>query len=125
MSALDPLSLLASGLADLKVANATQARAIAQLEAALQTGLQQGIEALPESPIPVTEHRRTHRAGPIPKILTDPELQAFISARVDRMTFAQIAEDIAQHFPKARRVGRTAIWEWWHKHLKTAGAVRS
>ena len=42
--------------------------------------LQHGLDNLPECDIPVTEHRKLHRMGRVPKIDGDPELQAFILA---------------------------------------------
>ncbi|MFV0408973.1 MAG: hypothetical protein ACK5LJ_04500 [Paracoccus sp. (in: a-proteobacteria)] len=50
-----------------------------------------------------------------PKIQSDPELQTFIAARIDRMTFTEIAAEVARQFPPARRVGKTAIHDWWKK----------
>jgi hypothetical protein len=59
-----------------------------------------------------TEHRRKHRPGRAPRIDTDPELAAFISARIDRMTFVDIAARVAEVFPEPRRVGRSPIYAW-------------
>lgn len=106
---------LSRALAELRASHVAQGRAIHVLETALQTSLQQGLNALPEPLAPVSEHRREHRPGKAPKIAGDPELQAFIAARVDRLTFEEIASDVAGHFPANRRVGKTAIWEWWRK----------
>ncbi len=115
MSVNDPLILLSSGLAEAKAARITLDRAITALDEALQQAVQGGVNALPtEIPAP-TEHRREHRPGCPPKIAADPELQAFIMARGERMTFEAIAADVAQHFPEARRVGKSAIHDWWRK----------
>lgn len=43
------------------------------------------------------------------------ELQAFIRARIDRLTFVEIADEVAAHFPLARRVRRSAIHAWWKR----------
>lgn len=67
---------------------------------------------------PATEHRRRHRPGRPAKIETDPELKAFIIARIDRMAFEQVASDVATHFPKERRVGKSAIHDWWQKNRR-------
>lgn len=115
MSANDPLTLLSSGLAEAKAARFTLDRAITALEEALQQAIQGGVNALPaEIPAP-SEHRSEHRPGRAPKIAVDPELQAFIMARVERMTFEAIAAEVASHFPKPRRVGKSAIYDWWRK----------
>lgn len=102
---------------------ATQA-VFRRLESALETlgeGAIQGQSAtLPPCDVPVTEGRRQHRSG-VPSIIdSDSELQAFIAARMDRMTFLEIAADVAQHFPASRRVGKSAIHDWWKKEGRNA-----
>lgn len=62
-----------------------------------------------------TEHRRMHRPGTVPKIDSDPELAAFIRARIDRLTFVEIAAQVAEVFPETRRVGKSTIHAWWSK----------
>lgn len=74
--------------------------------------LENSMDNLPLSDLPVTDHRREHRMGPVPKIETDPELKAFILARIDRMTYVQVAQEVAEHFPEPRRVGKTTIYDW-------------
>jgi hypothetical protein len=64
------------------------------------------------------DHRRAHRRGVPAKIATDPELQAFVSARFDTLTFDQIAREVADNFTRERRVSRSSIHRWW---LKTHG----
>ena len=111
----EPLGYLSAGLDEAKAAQAALDRAISALEEALQRAIQGGLNALPsEIPTP-TEHRREHRPGRAPKIESDPDLQAFILARVERMTFTAIAADVANHFPEVRRVGKSAIHDWWRK----------
>lgn len=68
-----------------------------------------------------TEHRRKHRPGTVPRIDSDPELEAFIRARIDRLTFVEIAAQVAQTFPKARRVGKSAIHAWWARQKPRHG----
>lgn len=106
---------LIQALAELRASHAAQGRAITALETAVEASLQRGLNALPLPSAPVSDHRREHRSGPPPKIAGDAELQAFIVARLDRLTFEGIAAEVAQHFPANRRVGKTAIWEWWRK----------
>lgn len=102
-------------LAKLRASHAAQARAITALEAAIEVSLQQGLNALPQPSALISQHRREYRPGPPPKITGDPELQAFITTHIDRMTFDEIAAEVAQHFSPRRRVGKTAIREWWRK----------
>lgn len=115
MSKPDPLTLLAAGLAEAKAARATIDRAITALEQAIQQGVQDGMDAIPQVTVEASEHRRLHRPGPVPKIDADPDLQSFILARVDSMAFVDIAADVAKHFPESRRVGKSAIYGWWCK----------
>lgn len=112
----DQLSL---ALDELRASHAAQGRAISALGTALEACLQQGLNALPEPTAPACAHRRAHRPGKPPKIAGDPELQAFIMARIDRLTFTQIAAEVATHFPPARRVGKSAIQDWWQRHHKS------
>lgn len=118
-------SLISAALTELNASHAAQDRAIARLETALQQALQQGLQHLPASEALPTEHRRAHRPGFPRRIDADLELQIFIRARIDRLTFAQIADDIAAHFPPARRVRSTAIHSWWKREKKSMGGQLS
>ena len=109
------LAQVALALAEVKAGQAAVARAVTGLEAALEVGLQEGLQSLPACTALPSEHRRAHRFGTPRKIDGDPELQAFIAARVDRLTFEQIAAEVAAHFPPARHVRKTAIWDWWKR----------
>ena len=60
-------------------------------------------------------HRRAHRMGRPAKIAVDTELQAFVAARFDTLTFEQIAKEVADNFPPERRVSLSAIHRWWQK----------
>ncbi len=62
-------------------------------------------------------HVREHRPGRPSKIDSDPELRAFILARLDHMTFEGLARAVAENFPPERRVARTTINEWWHRRI--------
>lgn len=61
---------------------------------------------------PVSDHRRLHKPGRPAKIDADPELRLFLQARIDRMTFEEMAADVTAHFPKDRRVAKSAIHSW-------------
>jgi hypothetical protein len=110
-------------------------QAVAEAQGQASTSLQRvfkevvkgGSRAFNREVFPVTEHRRQHRVGRPAKIDCDPELQAFILARLDRMTFIHIADDVAKHFPPERRVAKTAINEWWHlsKPRRHPSAIRT
>ena len=109
------MPLLSAALAELQASKTALARSQAFLEQAIEEAIQHGIHALPAATAPACEHRRKHRPGKPAKIDSDPELQTFILARLDRMTFTQIADEVRAHFPEARRVGKSAIHAWWQK----------
>ena len=86
----------------------------------LRTGLSMPVEP-PVKPAlnaaeALVEHRRHHRSGNPPKIDSDPELRAFILARIDRMIFADIVTEVAANFPPERRVSPSGVHRWWQKH---------
>lgn len=60
-------------------------------------------------------HVGAHRRGGVPKLALDPELRAFVEARLPYMTFAQIAADVTAHFPPERRISLSAIHRWWQR----------
>ena len=80
---------------------------VADLSTDLQTPVKEDVKAA---------HRRAHRMGRPAKIATDSELQAFVSTRLDSLTFDQIATEVAAHFTPDRRVSRSSIHRWWLKH---------
>ncbi|MCA3441481.1 MAG: hypothetical protein IOC80_09230 [Rhodobacter sp.] len=90
-----------------------------RLQAAVEQGVEDSVQRLPLPAVPVSNHRREHRPGRPRIISSDPVLQAFIVARIDRMTFDQIAEDVARHFPPERRVRKSAIHSWWKGYRKS------
>lgn len=102
----------------LRAAQVSQTQALNALQRAVKRAEKTGLDRLSPAEFPATEHRRAHRPGRPPKIETDPEIQAFIAARIDRMTFVQIATAIAEHFPPARQVRKSAIHAWWQRNKK-------
>lgn len=76
------------------------------------------VEAPVQRPVQPSQHLREHRPGRPKKLAADPELRAFVEARFNRMTFEQIADEVAQNFPPERRVAKSAIHAWWHAHYK-------
>lgn len=91
----------------------------------LREAVETGLNALEPEAVPITDHRRHHRPGPPPRIDSDPELQAFIRARIDRLTFIQISEAVKEAFPPERRVGKSSIHAWWSRNAPTGSAVQS
>ncbi|WP_146746292.1 hypothetical protein [Rhodovulum viride] len=77
-------------------------------------GVQVGFQDLPEP----SGHRRNHRPGRPSKIEADPELRAFIAARIDRMTFDDIVSEVSRTSPEGRRVAKSAIHAWWQRRRR-------
>jgi hypothetical protein len=62
--------------------------------------------------------RQERRAGVAPRIDGDPELGAFIRARIDHMSFARLGQAVAGAFPPERRVHSATIHRWWQRQTK-------
>lgn len=61
------------------------------------------------------DHRRAHRRGVPAKIDADPDLRAFIIARLDTHTFTAICAEAAAHFPPDRRTSLSSLSRWWQR----------
>jgi len=97
-------------IGDLQAANA---RTIRTLEAALNEAIKGPLNEASPLPPSVADHRRAHRSGVPPRIASDPELEAFIRARIGHSTFAEIVSQVAAHFPPERRTSVSALSRWW------------
>ena len=100
----------------LRAASEAHTQASIAFQSAINGAVKDGLNTLDPATFPATDHRRHHRPGRPAKIDTDPELQAFITARINRMTFHEIADAIAQHFPPERRARKSAIHAWWQRN---------
>lgn len=109
-TALDQARQTAAQIDSLRAANN---RTISTLEAALKQPLNG--PSIPPSTVTLglAEHRRHHRAGVPARIASDPELEAFIRARIDRLTFTRIVAEVAATFPPERRTSLSALSRWW------------
>jgi hypothetical protein len=123
MSDHDPSALLRAARGELRAvetaaaeAGAALSRAMAALDALAAELVQGAIGDQPVPTAPASDHRRAHRPGRPAKLDTDPELRAFVLARIDRLTFDQIAREVALQYPLERRVGRSSIHLWWRKN---------
>jgi hypothetical protein len=83
-------------------------RTIRTLEAALKQGVEAPFDDASPAPPKATEHCRLHRSGVPSRIDSNPELQAFIRARIGHQTFAQIINEAAAAFPPNRRTSMSA-----------------
>ena len=69
-------------------------------------------------------HRRAHRSGTPGKIASDPELEAFIRARIDSLTLKEAVAAVAAAFPPDRHVSVSAVNRWWLRTCKPLIAPR-
>ena len=103
-------------LAKAKECRANLGRAAQEIDG-LITSLERGVKSPVKSTSNVTdskaEHRRKHRSGVPSKLASDPELRAFVIARLDTDTFKQIIAAIADHFPPERRITLSTHSRWW------------
>ena len=86
---------------------------MAAYESTVEHPIQQPLNASQTRAEILAEHRRQHRSGQPSRIASDPELQAFIRARIDTMIFTDIIAAIAAAFPKERRTSLSALSRWW------------
>lgn len=108
--------LIRDAAGELRAADAALSRARSALDVAARDLSRARIDAQPPPAAPVTDHRREHRPGRPAKLDTDAELRSFVLARIDRMTFEEIAAEIAVEFPVKRRLAKSAIHTWWRKN---------
>lgn len=104
-------------IGDLQAANA---RTIRTLETALNQAIK-GASNVPSSDLPDFERHTAIRS----RIEADPELRAFILARIATLTFDQVRAEITAHFGPEKRVSRSALHRWWHRHGKRARQPQS
>ena len=69
-------------------------------------------------------HRRAHRPGMPGKIASDPELQAFILARIESLTLKETVAAVTEAFPADRHVSVSAVSRWWLRTGKAMIAAR-
>ncbi len=74
--------------------------------------IESAIKDLPPCDVTVSEHYTPHRTGKPRKLDYDPELRAFVLGCIDRLSFAAIAAEVAQHFSPKRRIGKSALCDW-------------
>jgi hypothetical protein len=60
-------------------------------------------------------HRRAHRGGTLSKIASDPELEAFIEARIDTHTYSELVGAVRSKFTADRQTSIAAVGRWAQK----------
>lgn len=103
---------------DARVALALAKELVAVLTPAADDGRADRDDDLP----PVDPWIALHRPGTRCKIDRDPELEAFVRARLDRMTLVAIVAEIARCFPPDRRVSESSMQRWWKKRCSRGPA---
>ena len=88
-------------------------RVIAVLQSSLEGTVQQDVNAPIKPTDPAAEHRRNHRSGTLSRVVADPEIEAFIRARLDTLTLVQIVAEIAETFPPRRHISLSSLSQWW------------
>ncbi|MDP5307248.1 helix-turn-helix domain-containing protein [Paracoccus spongiarum] len=111
----DRLTEIDTALAEINVMRATMTRLESAINDLRDELLQHSLSQLPSCDVLPTQHRREHRPGRTPIIDTDAELQAFILARLDRLTYHQIAAEVASHFPPDRHISHATVHRWARK----------
>ncbi|MDR9395398.1 MAG: hypothetical protein RI571_13960 [Roseovarius sp.] len=106
MDSVDDLKLAMSEAREL---NAAATVALERAETQFQRAIENALDVPFKCSVPPSAHRRDHKPGRAAKLDTERELQAFVRARLSRMTFEGIADDVAQTFPPDRRIGKSAI----------------
>lgn len=97
------------------LATAFKLRALAAgLEAAVNDP-SKGHKRGDEDTSPLAAWRAAHRVGTPSRITSDPEVESFILARIEAMTYAQIVAAVAKSFPKSRHVSMSGLQRWWAK----------
>ena len=118
----DLIGLIERATAELSAAMAHTSAAIAttaDIRASLSTPIEAPFKAPLKAPQTREEvlaaHRRAHRMGLPGKIEGDPELEAFIVARIDTETYAKVVAAIKAHFPPDRQTSVAAVQRWFKK----------
>ena len=100
--------------------------------ASIATGFEDSLERPVQQPLntPQTRaeilaaHRRAHVPGIPPKIDSDPELRAFIIARIATMKFTEIEAEVRANFPPDRHTSKSALSRWWIREGQFIAANR-
>lgn len=117
-AALDQALQTSAQIAALQAANS---RTIDTFKAALKQAVEEPVTGPSTLPQGAAEHRRAHRSGVPSRIASDPELEAFIRARIGHMTFAQLLSEVATSFPPRRQTSMSALSRWWKANRQISG----
>ena len=68
-------------------------------------------------------HRAAHKPGVPSKIEADPEVKAFIQARIETLTFDDMFEAVKANFPPERQISRSSLRRWWKRNNRFISAM--
>jgi hypothetical protein len=70
------------------------------------------------TPEPMTpaEWRRRHKLGQPSLLEVDPEIRAFVDARITGTTFAGLAAEVNARFGPERMTSKSAVHRYWTRH---------
>lgn len=103
-------------LAEIRALHVTAPEILERAEKRLQQAVEHAFDVPVKCTVPASDHRRDHKPGRAANLDTGPDLQAFVRARLLRMTFEAIATDVTETFPPDRRAGKSALHAWWAKN---------
>jgi hypothetical protein len=110
----DPATLRA-GLDAAEAAFALAISLARQQLALREDGASSAVEAPLHGPVSRDGWIAAHRSGRPSVIESDPELRAFVEARLGAMTFTRIVAEVAASFPEGRRTSLSALSRYWRK----------
>ena len=93
-------------------------RLIATLGSTVECPSNVALNSASTRPDAFADHRRNHRGGTLSRITCDPEIEAFIRARLDTTTLVAIVAQIAAAFPPERHISLSSLSRWWIKSAK-------
>ena len=108
-------------LAELRQTEGALRRAITAAEAELSTLLKPSLNATFNPPSAMDYRaawRADHKAGTPGKIVSDPDLMAFILSMIRTATYAEIVDAMAKHFPPEKRISLSSLHRFWTAYRK-------
>jgi hypothetical protein len=109
------IALLRQSMAGLDDAIRLTRNLSSEIEGGIERPVHQPLKAPETRDQILAARRRAHRSGVPSKIDSDPELRAFIIARIDRLKFTEIAAEVRSHFPPERQTSVSALSRWWQR----------
>ena len=74
--------------------------------------------AVPRRIITAEEWRRLHLPGAPSRIMSDPELRAYVDELMPKTSFKRIAEACREKFGRKRAPGKSAVHRYWQSIVR-------